>query len=96
MMGHATGLLGTSEVPAYSVCSARTRYTVARLTPKVFAMMLADSRPACIRRASAASELSSAFGCPMCCPGPDAPHAPLHDARGQAQELPTDNENEEE
>ena len=48
--------------------SPRTRQTVARDTPSVLAIVLADSPLACIRCANAAFGLSSALGRPMCCP----------------------------
>ena len=57
----------SSQSPS-AVCSAKTRYTVARLTPRVLAIVLADSPLACIRRANAAFLSSSALGRPMCCP----------------------------
>ena len=53
----AESLIRRRAVLRYSVSSvrfARTRYTVARLTPSVAAIVLADSPVACIRRASAA------------------------------------------
>jgi hypothetical protein len=56
-----------SQSPS-AVCWAKTRYTVARLTPRVWAIVLADSPLRCIRWAKAAFDLSSALGRPMCCP----------------------------
>jgi hypothetical protein len=47
---------------AFSSLSARTRYTVARLTPRVLAIVLADSPLACIRCARAALDVSNALG----------------------------------
>jgi hypothetical protein len=49
----------------HSACSERTRYTVARLTPSVVAIVLADSPAACIRCARAAFAWSSALGRPI-------------------------------
>src|ERR1700730_17727629 len=68
-----------SQSPS-AVCSAKTRYTVARLTPRVLAIVLADSPLACIRCARAASLSSSTvpggigsgreqLGCPLAVAG---------------------------
>ena len=54
--------------PAWSSTSASTRYTVARLTPSVAAIVETGSPLVCILRASAALDLSSALGRPMAWP----------------------------
>ena len=52
----------------HATLSASARYTVARLTPSVEAIVLADSPLACIRCARATFDGSSALGRPMDCP----------------------------
>jgi ketosteroid isomerase-like protein len=48
----------SSQTPS-AACLAKTRYTVARLTPRVLAIVLADSPLACVRCARAAFFSSS-------------------------------------
>ena len=56
------------DVSLLSVSSASTRYTVALLTLRVAAIVDTGSPLACIRRASAAFDWSSALGRPIACP----------------------------
>lgn len=56
------------DVPLLPATSASTRYTVAWQRRACQRMVVTGSPLACIRRASAAFEASSAFGRPMFCP----------------------------
>jgi hypothetical protein len=56
------------DCPGLDRSTSQHAITVALLTPSVVAIVLADSPPACIRRASAAFEPSSSLGRPMDCP----------------------------